>query len=601
MTAEPTTRVDSVAAAAQRWRHELADLGGRNTLLWYQDHPRGIFDLTVAHPSGVAKLLAGQRTLLTEIVRERVALAEARSRVETIHATTSALFTEHGVSTCFVAVGMASWHLPRVKVAPRAPVLLRAATIEPVDATHQDFVLHLDHHVTFNPVLENYLRGEVGIDFDAAELARLSAPNGFDPRLTYRALEKLCLGMDGFGINPQTVIATFPWAKLDLVAQMSADSSALANHPVVAALAGHTGHDRPASKLESAEFHDPRQEYSVLDADDAQRAVIDAAQQGAGFVLDTPAGTGATQTLANVVAGRLAQGRTALVVSEERPALDALRRRLAAVGLDDVTLNLAESPPRASATISALAAQLDDPHTTSEPPLPEDPLPAWLAAQEVLEQHEECMHARHRPWQQSLAQTQAALATLAKLKRPPASHVRLSPAVLEGLSRDRVDEVAGVLTHAAREGVWQRGRAEDPWYGAALRSNQEADRAQDLVEGLASGDLSAAREEIDEVCRGAGMPAPLTQSPWQERLDLLRRVHATNEHFRLEIYQAPLGELIAAVSGRDPGPDATRPGAVSRARSKRAIRAMLRPGKPPAHVGELLVAARQEQAEWEEL
>jgi hypothetical protein len=619
VTAEPTTRVDGVAAATQRWRHDLADRGGRNTLLWFQDHPRGTFDLTVAHPSGVAKLLAGQPTLLTEIVRERVALAEARARVGSIHAKSVELLSEHGVSTCFVAVGMATWHLPRVKVAPRAPVLLRAASLVPTDPTHQDFVLHLDQHVTFNPVLENYLRGEVGIDFDAAELARLSAPNGFDPRLTYRALERLCDGMDGFGINPQTVIATFPWAKLDLVAHLSADSSALAAHPLVSALAEQsaapptvpTGVEPsgpgPRDALQASDpqgaedDHDPRQEFSVLDADRAQRAVIDAAHQGESLVLDTPAGTGATQTLANIVAVRIAQGRTALVVSEERPALDALRRRLAAVGLDEVTLDLAESPPRATATIAGLARQLDEARTAEEPVLPEDPLPRWLAAREVLAQHDEGLHHVHQPWGRSLAQTQAVLASLAKHSRPPTSHVRLSSAVLSDLPRERIDEVARVLTQAAREEVWQRGRIEDPWYGAALRSPQDADRAQDLLEALAGGDLAAAREEIDEVCRDAGLPEPLTVTQWQERLDLLRRVHATNEHFRLEIYEAPLPELIAAVSGRDQPTGVARPGAFSRGRSKRAIRSLLRPGKPPSHMAELLVAARQERTEWEDL
>jgi len=599
VTADTTTRAEGVAAAAERWRHELADLGGRNTLLWYQDHPRGTFDLTVAHPSGVAKLLAGQRTLLTEIVREKVALAEARSRVESIHTKTVDLLTDHGVSTCFVAVGMATWHLPRVKVAPRAPVLLRAATLEPTDAAHRDFVLHLDHHVTFNPVLENYLRGEVGIDFDAAELARLSAPNGFDPRLTYRALEKLCDGMDGFGINPQTVIATFPWAKLDLVAHLSADATGLAGHPLLAAMAEDTG---PAPSVpEPPQGHDPRQEHSVLDADAAQRVVIDAARQGTSLVLDTPAGTGATQTIANVVAERIAQGRETLVVSEERAALEALRRRLEAVGLDQVTLDLAESPPRASATISALAQQLEDARESSEPTLPEDPLPRWLAAREVLRRHEDCLHGAHEPWGITLAQTQAALAALAKLSRPPVSHVRLSAEVLRELPAERVAEVAAVLTQAAREDVWQRGRAEDPWYASTLRSPQEADRAQDLVEGLAAGDLAAAREEIGEVCRGAGLPEPLTLNQWQERLDLLRRVHATNEYFRMEVYEAPLPELIAAVSGGDPGADGARPGMLSRGRSRRVIRTLLRPGKPPTHMAELLGAARQERAEWEDL
>ncbi|MDQ3528100.1 MAG: hypothetical protein M3424_09560, partial [Actinomycetota bacterium] len=68
-------RVDAVRDAQTRWRREVADLGGRNTLLWYRDLPTGTFDLTVAHPGGVAKLLAGVGTLLSELVRESIAFA----------------------------------------------------------------------------------------------------------------------------------------------------------------------------------------------------------------------------------------------------------------------------------------------------------------------------------------------------------------------------------------------------------------------------------------------------------------------------------------------------------------------------------------------
>lgn len=599
-------RVDTVSAAAQRWRHELADLGGRNTLLWHRDFPRGTFDLTVAHPSGVAKLLAGHRTLLSEIVREQTARREALATIAAIHAKTRELHLEHGVASCFVAVGMATWHLRRAKTPPRAPVLLRCAQILPVDAAYHDFALQLDRDVVFNPVLENYLRGEAGIDFDAAALARLSASSGFDPRLTYRALEELCMDMDGFGINPQTVIATFPWAKLDLVAHLSTDPAKLAAHDLIAALAGHP---RPELRAvpPATEEHDPRQELSVLDADAEQRAVITELQHGASLVLDTPAGTGATQTVANVVAGAVAQGRNALVVSQEKPALDALRRRWAFVGLDRMVLDLPEDPRRARSVIRALAAQLDDNH--DEPELPDDPLPRWFEARAVLAQHEHCMHHVHEPWGQSLAQTQAAVAGLASLPQPPRSHVRWSTPVLLDLSADRVAEVKEVLTRAATAGVWQRGRTEDPWYAATLRSESEAARAAAVVENLAGSALSDARQEIKQVCRTTGLPEPLNLAQWQQRLDLLARVHETSDHFRPQIYEAPLPDLIAAVSGRKDSAAARdgdesageRMGTVARGRFKRQVRSLLRPGKPPSDLVDRLVAARQERSDWEEL
>src|SRR5665647_3405816 len=74
------TGADRVAAAGRTWQRHLVDLGGRNTLLWYRDLPSGTLDLTTSHPSGLASLLAGRPTKLSDLVREPAALEEARRR-----------------------------------------------------------------------------------------------------------------------------------------------------------------------------------------------------------------------------------------------------------------------------------------------------------------------------------------------------------------------------------------------------------------------------------------------------------------------------------------------------------------------------------------
>src|SRR5690606_2006294 len=249
-------------------RREVSDLGGRNSLLWYRDLPTGTFDLTVAHPGGVAKLLAGGTTRLSELVREQVAYAEARRRVAAIRSRVAELEREHGMSTGFIAVGMATWSMRRAPVPPRAPVLLRECLVRPTDASHADFTLVLGEDVLFNPVLAHYLRDELGLPVDAAELAALStAGAAFDPRPTYDALEELCAGLDGFGIGPQMVISTFPWAKLPLVASLSGDADGLARSALVSALAGA---EVELPSVAAPEDLAPEDDPSVLDSDRSQ-------------------------------------------------------------------------------------------------------------------------------------------------------------------------------------------------------------------------------------------------------------------------------------------------------------------------------------------
>ena len=161
-----------------------------------------------------------------------------------------------------------------------------------MDATYQDFVLQLDRDAVFNPALAAYLRTEFGVDVDARELVRLSTMDFFYPRATFAAMTRMCDSIKGFRIIPQTVIGTYPWAKLDLVEHMSDESSGrLAEHDLIAALAGHRG-PAPAAWSNPGDPHEPRSEFAVLDADAPQREVISELHHGASVVLDIPAGTG---------------------------------------------------------------------------------------------------------------------------------------------------------------------------------------------------------------------------------------------------------------------------------------------------------------------
>lgn len=590
-------RLDAVSRARVRWRHEVAELGGPNTLLWHRTSLTGTFDLNLAHPGGVAKLLSGRPTPLSDLVRAQVAFLDAARRIGGIRDKISELRREHGIEAGFLAIGLATWTLHRVLVPPRAPVLLRACTITPTDPAHSDFVLQLHQDVVFNPVLEHYLRSEAHLQLNPEMLVGLSAQShGFDPRLTYRALEDICGEMTGFGIGPQMVISTFPWAKLPLVTSYTGEVEPLAASDLVAALAGSdVALPSPGADPERAE--DPRRELSALDADRSQRLVIDEAVHGGSLVLDTPSGTGGTQTIANVLVGALSEGRTVLVCSEERSALDSLQRRLEHVGLGDLCLHLGEDPVSMRAGLQNVRQALDRLPEEPEPDLGTDPLPAREDSLAVLLREQEVLHRSHEPWGLSLAGTQDDLAALAALEHPPASRVRLPRGVLSTLSEERLSEVTDALIEAADADAWCRTRTEDPWYAARLTSADEAARATEVVGRMVAGELGAARELAERICTRAGLPAPASLQQWSHRLGLIARASETLDVFAPQIYDAPLDEMVAATAARDEVSE--RPGAVTRARLRRQVRQLLRPGTPPADLARRVRMAREERDEWE--
>lgn len=606
---------DPIVDAIAGWRGEASEFGGRNPLLWYRDLPRGTFDLTIAHPGGVAKLLAGKPTLLSDLVRERVAFSDASGRIRTIRDTANRMHRDHGMSTAFISIGMASWTIRRAPTPPRAPVLLRPCRITATSAAYTDFTISADPYLMVNPVLAHYLTAELGRRVDVDRLVDLAThAHGFDPRPAYDELEAICSGLEGFGIGPQMVISTFPWAKLPFVAALSGSEPErrLAQAPLVQLLATApetstaTGTVAAEESADSSDASDGNVAASdaddlpvgatVLSADRSQRAVIAATRGGESFVVDAPGGSGRTQTIANIVADRIGAGQRVLVLSEFTPALRELTERIDDAGLGDRAFWITDHPADLGGLADGLRSNLTG-DEKREPPSTSEASERITTATALVSTHQAAMHTPHEPWGATLIQAQETLARLAARSRPPISHVRLTGTPLRDLLPTDLDDLCSQLGTAAATGAWQRGRGDDPWYGAELADETETTRAGDIVSRLVGGDLDRARERTADVCRAAGLPAPATIDQWRQYLDLLAAAHTTLDIFRSGIYDAPLDELAAAY---DPSPS-RRPSAMARSRAKRQAKGLLRPGMPPANLGEKVRAARDEWRTWEEL
>jgi hypothetical protein len=79
---------------------------------------------------------------------------------------------------------------------------------------------------------------------------------------------------------------------------------------------------------------------SILDADGTQRSCIVAAKEGRTFVMDGPPGSGKSQTISNIIAELLADGKTILFVSEKVAALEVVKKRLDQSYLGEYVLEL---------------------------------------------------------------------------------------------------------------------------------------------------------------------------------------------------------------------------------------------------------------------
>lgn len=216
------------------WKKQAAHLGGRDTMLHFRDSRDGSIDLSGAHPSGLAQLLAGRATRLSSLIRDHDILTDARRRAKSIRSKAEQLDNERGIRTAHLALGFASWTEKDAKFKFNAPVVMRHITLVPRGSRVEDYEIVLDNEITINPALVQHLREEYDLDVPVDEwVDATGGPHGFDPGPALDRLRDLGQNVPGLRINHRLIISTFA----NIANPFSTDYLPT-QHPVLRALAG---------------------------------------------------------------------------------------------------------------------------------------------------------------------------------------------------------------------------------------------------------------------------------------------------------------------------------------------------------------------------
>lgn len=217
-----------------------------------------ILDLTHAHPSGLATLMAGRATRLSSLVRETDACTTALRQVRVIRADVAELAEDRGIRSGYLAAGLACWRPPIRGIMLEsgdmrddpflAPILLRGCALRPRDGDQEDYDVDLDDTVVVNPVLLDVLAEEYGVHVDGDALARLSfGPEGFDPLPVYARLEDAGETVPDFWVEPRLLVGSFTAGSGVLLRDLVMARPALRTHRLLAPLFGGRASGDPAS------------------------------------------------------------------------------------------------------------------------------------------------------------------------------------------------------------------------------------------------------------------------------------------------------------------------------------------------------------------
>ena len=431
------------------------------------------------------------------------------------HARTS--LEESGANTLYLAVGFLEWYeTPQAQKPRLAPLLLLPLVVERLSV--QDgfrFVLD-DAEPRLNQTLLQMLQRDYDLRVDIGETPP-EDENGVDVRAVLDAFRRASVGMPRWEVETTACIGFFSFTKylmwLDL-----AFREALLQSPVLRHLIERPGatFEQDAPELARDEFDDldPSTVFCPKDADSSQLAAVLSGAGGRSFVLEGPPGTGKSQTITNLVAQSLANGKRVLFVAEKRAALEVVQRRLDEVGLGAFCLELHSSKSGPKAVLEQLRRPLElgqrrEPAAWSE-------LAAELQQQrDALNQFVRALH-RRREHGSSVFAAMSELVQLAGKKR-----VQL-PDLQRGVPASVVAARTAVAELAAAAGPLSVP-ANEPWWGVRA-GNWTPAVAREVVPAAERlrGAVAAATAAVASVAETFGLRAAFgVAGPSRAQLELL--------------------------------------------------------------------------------
>ena len=412
---------------------------------------------------------------------------------------------EQGVNILFLALGALKWIDPQNAANIRyAPLILVPVALERGNAGEKFKLRVRQEDYASNLSLEIFLDRLHGI-----RLPIFEAGDAFDPAAYLREVADAVSAKPGWEvISDQIVLGFFSFAKFlmyrDLDPENWPAAGKITDRPLIRGLLAD-GFEPDAEMISEDSNIDPHispaEMLHILDSDSSQALTVHEVRRGRDMVIQGPPGTGKSQTIANIIASAVADGKRVLFVAEKMAALEVVKRRLDATGVGDACLELHSNKANKRALLEELRRSWE-----LGAPKGRDPGTLHVRLREArdrLNAHADRMHHEHLASGLTPYQVVGQLTRLRQDGQKP-SDIALD--VPENWSSDAFAERHDVIGELV-ERILAIGRADDHvWRGVGLSSilPTDGERLRDRIEALVarvdlcSADLAALAQFIGQ-------------------------------------------------------------------------------------------------------
>lgn len=306
----------------------------------------------------MAKQAFGQRELLATVDKDKL-----DSQLYEIYLTVKNNLEEGGANTLYLAIGFLKWtEDDRAEQVNAAPILLVPVTLNRASVRTGFSIERHDDETMANPTLVQMLKERFGVELKGLDPLPQDE-SGIDVEKILAIFRQAVKEIPRWEVTTDVYLGVFSFTKYLMWKDLNDRSEDLRKNRVV----GHLI-DRPREPLatkgdiqERGDLDDRHPAGSLLTpllADSSQLNAISRAAEGHDIVIEGPPGTGKSQTITNLIAHFLGQGKKVLFISEKMAALGVVERRLNQIGLGPFCLQLHSAKAKKTEVLAQLKTSL---------------------------------------------------------------------------------------------------------------------------------------------------------------------------------------------------------------------------------------------------
>lgn len=265
---------------------------------------------------------------------------------------------ENGANTLFIALGVLKWYETNLSEKPRfAPILLLPVDIIKKSAQKGYAIRSREEDTMVNITLLEMLRQDFGLNINRLETLPKD-DNGVDVKAVFNIIRQSIMSKNRWDVEEQACIGTFSFSKFIMWNDIHNNADKLAQNKIVTSLIEGKIHWNADENIQTDHHLDhvlhPSAIALPISADSSQLEAVQAAVSNNSFVLHGPPGTGKSQTITNIIANALYNGKKVLFVAEKMAALQVVQNRLESIGLGNFCLELHSNKSKKSAVLEQL-------------------------------------------------------------------------------------------------------------------------------------------------------------------------------------------------------------------------------------------------------